>query len=59
MAKRGQALPDLSFPIADAEDLANAIRDVGRSHDPARAKKFIIRRARAMQMKSKLPIAWL
>lgn len=59
LAKRGHALPDHSFPIVDAEDLSNAIHDVGRASDPARAKAFIIRRARAMQMKSKLPIAWL
>ena len=59
LAKRGLALPDGSFPIRNADDLHNAIQAVGRAHDPAAAKAFIIRRARAMQMKSALPLSWL
>lgn len=59
LAKRGHALPDGSFPITDAEDLRNAIRDVGRASDPARAKQHIIRQARRLQMKSALPLSWM
>ncbi len=61
LAKRGHALSDGSFPIrpGNAKDLENAIRDVGRASDPTKAKAYIIRRARGMGMKGKLPLAWL
>lgn len=59
LAKRGQAMPGGQFPITDAEDLQNAIRDVGRASDPARAKQHIIRQARRLQMKSALPLSWM
>lgn len=59
LARRGHALPDGSFPITDAEDLRNAIADVGRAKDPAAAKRFIVKRARGMQLKGVLPLSWL
>lgn len=59
LAKRGVAMGDGSFPIRNATDLENAIRDVGRANDPAAAKRHIIKRARALMLKSKLPLSWL
>ena len=59
LAKRGHAMSGGEFPIRNEQDLHNAIRDVGRAKDPAAAKAFIIRRARAMQLKSALPLSWL
>jgi hypothetical protein len=48
MASRGQAMPDGSFPIANAKDLHNAIQSVGRASSYEAAKKHIISRARAL-----------
>ncbi len=59
LAKRGAAMPDGSFPIRNSEDLKNAIHLVGRAHDPAAAKRHIIKRARALMLKSQLPLSWL
>ncbi len=59
LAKRGAAMPDGSFPIRNAQDLENAIHLVGRAKNPAAAKAHIIKRARALMLKSKLPLSWL
>ena len=58
MAKKGQALPDGSFPIADVEDLKNAIHAYGRASDKAAAKAFIIKRAKALGATNVLPEDW-
>lgn len=47
-----------SFPIANVDDLDNAIRAVGRAKDPAAAKRWIIRRARELNAVSHLPASW-
>ena len=62
MAAKGHAMKDgdqTSYPIGDAEDLANAIHAVGRGgadHDKIRA--YIIRRAKAMGMSDRIPDNW-
>ena len=59
MASSGQAMDDGSYPIADAEDLDNAIHAVGRGgadHDAIRA--HIIKRADALGLSSKIPDNW-
>ena len=59
MAKSGEAMPDGSYPIADAEDLDNAIHAVGRGgadHDAIRA--HIIKRAAALGLSSRIPDNW-
>lgn len=63
MGKKGQAFknPDghYSYPIADEDDLSNAIRAVGRGgadHDSIRA--YIIKRAKALGLSSKIPETW-
>ena len=59
MSKSGQAMPDGSYPIADAEDLDNAIHAVGRGgadHDAIR--RHIIQRAKALGLSERIPDNW-
>ena len=59
MAKSGEAMPDGSYPVADGEDLDNAIHAVGRGnadHDDIRS--HIIKRAKALGLESKIPDNW-
>jgi HK97 family phage prohead protease len=59
MAKAGAAMPDGSYPIADRDDLTNAIRAVGRgagSHNAIR--KHIMARAKALGLSSLIPDSW-
>lgn len=63
MLAKGQAFKNAngepSYPIGDAEDLGNAIHAVGRGgadHDAIR--KYIITRAKAMGLSSKIPGNW-
>jgi hypothetical protein len=58
LAGEGKAMPDGSFPIANEEDLHNAIRAIGRASNPATAKKHIKARAAAMGMTDALPADW-
>jgi len=62
MASKGHAMKDgdnVSYPIGDAEDLTNAIHAVGRGGaDHDRIRKYIIGRAKAMGMSSKIPDNW-
>ena len=59
MAETGHAMPDGSFPIANAEDLHNAIQAHGRAKDPEKAKAHIVARAKEMGMSSVLPDGWM
>lgn len=59
MAGNGEAMPDGSYPIADREDLANAIHAVGRggaAHDAIR--RHIEARAKALGATSEIPDTW-
>ncbi len=59
LAAKGQALKDLSYPIADKEDLKNAITLAQSGHgDVAAAKALIKRRARALGATELLPDDW-
>ena len=58
LADKGQALPDGSFPIRNKEDLKDAIQSYGRAKDKAEAKRWIKRRARALDAESELPEDW-
>tara|TARA_Y100000389_G_scaffold111050_1_gene108117 strand:+ start:256 stop:1998 length:1743 start_codon:yes stop_codon:yes gene_type:complete len=55
MAAKGLALSDGSFPIANLEDLKNAIMAYGRAKDQARAAKFIAKRAKALGAEDLIP----
>lgn len=59
LADKGMALPDGSFPIENKEDLKNAIRAYGRAKDKERAKNFIIKRAKEMDLSKMIPSKWL
>lgn len=59
LAKRGEAMPDGSFPIKDEEDLRNAIQAFGRSKDPKAAKAHIMKRARDLGMEDLIPSKWM
>lgn len=59
MSKSGEAMPDGSYPIADEQDLANAIHAVGRGgadHDAIR--RHIIKRAAALGKSAMIPDNW-
>jgi hypothetical protein len=58
LADRGAAMPDGSYPIANVEDLKNAIQAFGRAKNPAKVKQHIIRRARALGATNLLPEKW-
>lgn len=58
MAGRGQAMPDGSYPIANEQDLKNAIQSFGRAKNPAAVKRHIITRARALGLTDLLPEEW-
>jgi len=58
MAGRGQAMPDGSYPIANEQDLRNAIQAFGRAKNPAATKRHIITRARALGRTDLLPDEW-
>lgn len=59
MAKEGTALPDGSFPIANAADLKNAISAFGRASDKEAAKKHIMKRAKALGQEALIPDNWV
>lgn len=58
MAEAGTAMPDGSFPIANRNDLMNALRSVGRAKNYEAAKRHIMRRARALGLTDMLPEDW-
>lgn len=59
LASSGKAMKDGSFPIANVSDLKNAIQANGRAKDPEKAKKFIMRRAKALGQEELIPTEWL
>lgn len=58
MAKSGTAMPDGSYPIANLEDLRNAIQAIGRAKNPAAVKRHIRKRARALGHSDLIPDSW-
>lgn len=58
MAKKGQAMPDGSFPIANEDDLKNAIQAYGRAKDKNAAKAHIIKRALDLGKEELIPLSW-
>ncbi len=59
LADKGIALPDGSYPIETLHDLKNAIQAVGRAKDYEKAKKHIIKRAKALGKTDELPEDWV
>lgn len=58
LAKKGHALSDGSFPIVNKADLKNAVQAYGRASNKAKAKRHIIKRARALGATNLLPDDW-
>lgn len=58
LAKQGKAMSDGSFPIRNRSDLSDAIQLAGNASDPAKARRFIMRRARALGLTSMIPDTW-
>jgi hypothetical protein len=58
LASEGKALPDGSFPIVNEKDLKNAISTYGLSKDKPRAKKWIVKRAKALGKSDLIPKSW-
>jgi hypothetical protein len=58
LAAEGKAMPDGSYPIANEEDLKNAIQAFGRAKDPEAVKRHIISRARSLGLTDLLPEDW-
>jgi hypothetical protein len=56
--EEGVAMPDGSYPIRSAKDVANALRDCCRSGEKADVKAHIIARAKAIGANSALPDDW-
>lgn len=57
-ADSGVAMPDGSFPIADEQDLRNAIQANGRAKDIAAARAHIKKRAAAIGHSDLIPENW-
>ena len=58
MAEAHTAMPDGSFPIANTDDLRNAIQAIGRAKDPEAVKRHIRKRAKALGAEGLLPESW-
>ena len=58
LAEEGKALPDGSFPIANVDDLRNAIQAIGRASDPEAAKRHIKKRAKDLGQEDLIPDDW-
>jgi len=60
MAKKGQAMPDGSYPISTVGDLKNAIRAYGRAKegDKAKVRRHIKKRARGLGKTDLIPESW-
>jgi starvation-inducible DNA-binding protein len=60
LAKKGEALPDGSYPIRNVQDLKNAIRAYGRSPLKGRmdVRKHIIKRALDLDARDLIPEQW-
>lgn len=59
MAKKGNALPDGSYPIADEADLRNAIQAYGRAKDKEATKAHIMKRAMDLGLEELIPTNWV
>jgi len=58
MSESGTAMPDGSYPIANRNDLKNAIQAFGRAKNPEKVKEHIMRRARALKLDDMIPENW-
>jgi len=57
-AKKGNALPDGSYPIVNETDLKNAIQAYGRAKDKDKARAHIVKRAKSLGKEDLIPENW-
>ena len=58
LSVKKMSLPDGSYPIRNVSDLKNAIASFGRAKNPELTKKWIIKRAKELDVTDLLPEAW-
>jgi hypothetical protein len=58
LADEGKAMPDGSFPIANCDDLKNAIQAIGRAKNPEAVRRHIVKRANQLDCGQHLPEDW-
>lgn len=58
LAGKGQANPDGSYPIANAEDLQNAVQAYGRAKDKPATRRLIMRMAKKLHREDLIPETW-
>lgn len=65
LAAKGQAIPNKesggSYPVRNRAELKDAIQAVGRAGSPedmAKVRRYIMRRARALDLASMIPPNW-
>lgn len=58
LVDEGKALPGGSYPIANVEDLRNAIQAIGRAKEPEKVRRHIKKRARELGREDLIPEGW-
>jgi hypothetical protein len=58
VGRPGQRVPDGLFPVHTRRDLRGAIESIGRARDTAEARRWIKKRARAMNGQRYVPEGW-
>jgi hypothetical protein len=58
LAKEGKAMPDGSFPVADVDDLKNAVQAAGRAKNPKDVHAFLKKRAKELDASDLIPGDW-
>ena len=59
LAKKGVAEKDGSYPIRNATDLSNALKDYNRPGSNAADRVHIVSRAKALGLTHLLPASWM
>lgn len=58
LSEENLAMPDGSYPIRNRNDLKNAISSYGRAKNKSAVKKWIIKRAKALNAEDLIPESW-
>lgn len=58
LAAKGQANPDLSYPIENVGDLKNAIQAYGRASNKPATRRLIMRMAKKLNAENLIPESW-
>jgi len=58
LSEKGEAMPDGSFPIRNSQDLKDAIKSTGLAKSPDKAKTWIKKRAKELDLEDLIPEDW-